>query len=210
MGIIKNGILGGVRNKVGAVVGRTHRGQDILTGIHRISQKARTEGQLEQQSRFGVLNAFLAQLKELIDPGFKRFAKKNSTLNAAFSFNYEHAFVEQEGSIKINYPKIVYSRGPVSVVNCPAISLSDEGILTFSWLPEEQNEYTRASDKATFLIYGAAEQTAVYSIGAAVRADLSFSIDLSEEMQLEELHCYMSFSNESKKLVGNSLYIGVI
>lgn len=210
MGILKNGILGGVKNKVGAVVGRTHRGQDIITGLHRISTTAKTGGQLDQQDRFGMLNSFLAQLKELIDPGFKHFAKKRSTLNAAFSYNYGHAFVEQQESIEINYPKIVYSRGPVSAVNCPAVTLSTENIVSFSWLPEGQNEYTRASDKATFLIYSAGKKDASCFIGAAKRADLSFSVALNEALIGTDLHCYMNFSNESGKLTGNSMYVGLV
>ena len=210
MGILKNGILGGVKNKVGAVVGRTHRGQDVITGLPRISTKEKTGGQLEQQDRFGMLNSFLAQLKELIAQGFKRFAKKRSTLNEAFSYNYGHAFVELDESIEINYPKIVYSRGPVSTVNCPTVALSEENTVLFSWLPEGQNENTRASDKATFLIYSAGMKDASYFIGTANRSDLSFAVELDEKLIGTGLHCYMSFSNESGKLVGNSVYVGLV
>ena len=82
--------------------------------------------------------------------------------------------------------------------------------MTFSWLPEGQNEDTRDSDKATFLIYSAGKKDASYYIGAAKRADLSFSVGLNEELIGTDLHCYMSFSNESGKLVGNSMYVGMV
>lgn len=209
MGILKKGILGGVKNKVGAVVGRKHRGQDILTGLHRISTTKKTAGQVVQQDRFGMLNSFLAELKELTALGFKRFAKKRSTSNEAFSYNYGHAFVAQGEGFAINYPKIVYSRGPVSTVNCPTVTLSEKKVL-FAWLPETENEYARATDKATFLIYSEDDQEASYCMNAASRADLGFSFTLNEGVTGPGLHCYMSFSNESGKLTGDSVYVGTV
>ncbi|WP_262708913.1 DUF6266 family protein [Pedobacter psychroterrae] len=110
----------------------------------------------------------------------------------------------------MNYPKIVYSRGPVSTVNCPTVTLSEENKVSFSWLPEGQNENTRASDKATFLIYSAAKKHASYFIATANRADLGFSVVLDEQLIGTDLHCYMSFCNESGKLVGNSMYVGLV
>ena len=74
--------------------------------------------------------------------------------------------------------------------------------MSFSWLSEGQNKNTRDSDKATFLIYSVGKKDASYSIGAAKRSHLSYTFELAEKLIGTGLYCYMSFSNESGKMVG--------
>lgn len=51
MGIIRGGILGGFRNKAGAVIGSYWRTLDIK-GLPCISGKAPTQKQLDQRAKF--------------------------------------------------------------------------------------------------------------------------------------------------------------
>lgn len=211
MGILNNGILGGFRNKVGTVIGRKFRDKDLIVGLYRESTKPEKEGEILQQNRFRMLNYFLNYLKSVVGPGFKQYAKKKSALNAAHSYNYGHAFIVEGGVLKLNFPKMVYSRGNVSIPNCPTVALSAPQQLTFTWLPEGENQFTRGSDKATFVVWMENnDKPLLILIDAAARSALGFSMEIPGNLGVETLHCYMSFRNASGKLVGNSFYVGAV
>jgi hypothetical protein len=210
MGILNSGILGGFRNKTGTVIGRRYRGQDIMTGLYKISEKPEQDGEVIQQHRFSILNSFLSRISALVDIGFKQHAKKKSAVNAAYSFNAPHAYINDGEETVLNYPKLVYSRGQVDTPDYPQVSFSGEDTIVFSWLPQEQSMYSRANDKASFLIYIPENSQAIIVKNGALRADLSFGVELPPKATTGTFHCYMNFNNDSGKLVGDSVYVGML
>jgi hypothetical protein len=71
MGILRQGVLGGFRKKTGTVVGASHRGQDIIRGLPRISKKAPSKGQLDQRTKYGLVKKFLNRISH---PGKLKFS----------------------------------------------------------------------------------------------------------------------------------------
>jgi hypothetical protein len=209
MGIQKSGILGPFRNKVGAVVGRRHRGQDLMTGLPRKSNKPATAKQLEAQHLFGLLNSFLSSIDQLVNIGFKAFVKNNSPVNAAFAYNYDQAFVKEDGQYRINYPKLVYSRGHMVTPEGAQVS-SDAGKITFSWLPQTQSAYCQHTDQASFLAYHPVKEKVMILRGAVNRYAQSFVMEMPANYAGDAVHCYMSFASADGKLQGDSLYIGEV
>ncbi len=210
MGILENGILGGFRKKVGPSIGKKFRGMDLIVGPYRESTKPETEKEIYQQGKFKMLNYYLNYLRSAVNVGYKQYTKKRSAVNAAHSYNFPHAFIEEEGIVRLNFPKLVYSRGSVAIPNCPAVVLSAPDQLTFTWLAEAENQSTRMYDKATFVVWMLVENKPLVLLNTALRRDLQFSMEISKHWQGETLHCYMSFNNNSGKLVGNSLYVGAV
>jgi len=209
MGIQKSGILGPFRNKVGAVVGRRHRGQDLMTGLPRKSNKPATARQLETQYLFGLLNSFLSSIDQLVNIGFKAFVKNNSPVNAAFAYNYDHAFVKEEGQYRINYPKIMYSRGHM-VTPEGARVIPAAGKIVFSWLPQNQSAYCQYTDQASFLVYNPLKEKVMMRPGAVNRYAQSFEVEMPADYPGDALHCYMSFASADGKMQGDSLYVGEV
>lgn len=113
MAIINDGILGPFNNKVETVIGRKFRGLDIMTGLYeKRTNNPPTLDKLRQQARFGLLNSFLSDISTLVNPGFKNYVKKGqSPINAAFSYNFAHAFIESNEA----------------VADGPVISIDDSG-----------------------------------------------------------------------------------
>lgn len=209
MGIQKSGILGPFRNKVGPAVGRRHRGQDLLTAFPRKSNKPATAKQLEAQYLFGLLNSFLSAIDVLVNIGFKAFVKNNSPVNAAFAYNYDHAFVKEEGQYRLNYPKIMYSRGHiVSPEGAQAIPAG--GKVTFSWLPQNQSAYCQYTDQASFLVYNPVKERVMILRGPVNRYARSFEMEMPANYLGDAVHCYMSFASADGKLQGDSLYVGEV
>jgi hypothetical protein len=209
MGILHSGVFGGFSNKVGANIGRRVNGQNIVTGLHHPSNKPLTADQRLQNNKFSLLNGILSQLSPLIAIGFRNFTHKNSTYNAAFKFNFKIAFILVGDEYKINYPKIVYSKGNVCKPCCLHVSPAP-GFVDFIWAAEAQTQFGRVTDRATFVIYNADKDVFMAQRSAVQRLDLGYQFELPPDFAGDELHCYMNFNNENGKLTGDSVYGGMV
>jgi hypothetical protein len=212
MAIVKDGILGPFQNKVGTVIGRKFRGLDVMTGLYKKkTENPPSEAQLRQQARFGMLSTFLYDAADLVEPGFKKFVKAGqSPVNAAYKFNFPQAFIEDGDNIQINFPKIIFSRGPVETPNCPSVMLIGADKIKFSWLPQAENMNSRYGDKGSFLIYSVEKKKVVVLRDKELRGVREYEYEIEDSLQGDTLHCYMSFNNERGKLAGNSVYVGLV
>ena len=208
MAILKHGILGPVSNKVGTVIGRNFRGLNVITQLYNTSQKPATVGQKLENNRLTMLSSFLSDAQWVIVPGFTKTAKAGqSALNAAYSYNYPNAFIEENDALSINFPKIVFSRGPVEQPNCATVKMEGNQII-FNWLAQAENKYNRHDDHTSFLIHSANWPHMIILQHTVTRSSLRFEFELPETRLGDTLHCFMLFSNRNGKLIGNSEYIG--
>ncbi|WP_316815492.1 DUF6266 family protein [Pedobacter nyackensis] len=206
MGILKSGILGPFRNKTGSVVGRMHRGKNVITGLPETSNKPATKKQLESQLKLGLINGFLQDIEDLVNIGFKAYIKNNSAVNAALKYNYRHAFIKDGESFVLDYPKIVYSRGLIDTPESPQIDAA-AGSITYNWLPLKQSTYCQFTDMASFLVYNPVKEMAVILQNATNRYAQGHTLEVPEGFIGDTVHCYMNFSSADGKKNGNSMYI---
>jgi len=209
MAIQKSGIIGPFRNKIGPAVGRRHMGQDLILPLPRLTTKPPTDKQLEKRYMLGLLNSFLSTISVLVNPGFKAFVKHNSPVNAAFSYNYDHAFVKEEEEYRLNYPKLVYSRGHI-VTPEGAQVVSAGGKITFSWHHQNQSAYCQFTDLASFMVYNPAKDDFLVLHKKVNRRAQSFTMEMSAHHLGDPVHCYMSFASANGKLQGDSCYVGEV
>ncbi|MEJ7557427.1 MAG: DUF6266 family protein [Pedobacter sp.] len=210
MGILPSGILGPIKNKTGAVIGRIHRGQNVITQLYkkRKRKRVRSKAQLASEYRLGQLSSFLSQIQVLVDSGFKSKVKHNTAVNAALSYNYDHAFIKVGADLELNYAKLVYSLGEVEGPESPEMAYKD-GFLTLSWFDMPQSEYCQFSDKATILIYEPTSRSDIIFKVACQRSDLNVLLDILPFID-KEVHCYISFASSDGKRQGNSVYLGLV
>lgn len=209
MGILKSGILGPFRNKVGPAIGRRHRGQNVLSALPHTSNKPFNADQLESQSKFGLLSSFLSDIDLLINTGFKAFTKRNSPVNEAFSYNYDHAFVKEGDGFVIDYPKIVYSRGHIVTPESPQIFLEPESI-TINWLPQNQSAYCQFTDMASFLVYNPAKKLSAIFLNRTNRYAQGYTMNMPKDFIGDTVHCYMNFNSGNGKKTGDSMYVAEV
>jgi hypothetical protein len=208
MGILISGILGPMKNKTGAVIGRMHRGQNVITQLYirKHPNKKRSEAQLATELSFGLLNNFLSNIQGLVDTGFRKKVKHNSPVNAAYSYNFKHAFLDVNGKIVLDYPNLVYSLGYIEGPESPAL-ITEDGSLFLSWEDMPQSEYCSYSDMATVLVYDPLEKGDLIFENVCLRSDLSVQLDISPFLG-KNVHCYMSFCSANEKNRGDSVYLG--
>lgn len=205
MGILNNGIFGGFSNKTGPLVGRKVKGRNVITGLHHYPKGSVDEKVRLSQQKLVLLNGFLGQISPVIANGFKDYAQKSTTINAAYKYNYPNAFVQAPQGFVLDYSKLVYSRGKVSMPCAPKIT-SVAGGLQFTWQNAVQNEFNLYTDKATFVVYNAEKHIAVIKENIALRKDLGYVFELPNDFAGDELHCYMSFNCANRKVVGDSVW----
>jgi hypothetical protein len=214
MGIQDNGAFGGFHGKTGPLIGRRVKGQNIVGPLPHPSNKPSTALQVVQHQKFTMLTEVLSHILALVQRGFKAFAKRNTTSNVAYSYNYDRVFEVGEDQVSFNFSRLVYSRGSVAMPNCPSIAvLGDAGMesgVGFSWLPEHESQFNRSTDLATFLVYKDDRTSWVLMRNAANRGALGYVADVPFLQQGGRLHCYMNFESKDGKLVGDSMYVGEV
>lgn len=209
MGILKSGINGPVRNKVGPNITRIHRKLNVVTGPYRKSNKPPTASQLEAQTKLGLLSCFFSYIDDLIKIGFKHYSKGKDPVNVATSYNYDHAFLTEGTELTLNYPELVYSRGYILPAESPGLRALPAQI-EFNWLPQRQSAYCQHTDLATFLIYNPAKDRVYRKVAATDRYAQGYLFDISKAFAGDTVHCYMNFASKDGKLQGNSVYVGEV
>jgi hypothetical protein len=219
MGILTRGILGPMINTTGAVIGKIVNRQNVVTGLRKHIPKPETQDQAEQKYRFKLLRDFLLSFPDLVGSGFKKKKRHLVPSVAAFKYNYGHAFckvpqVEGEelldfrAQIKLNFPTLSYSIGPVYGPNCGTAVRNSDTTCTFSWLGYPQSKNNQFTDRAGYVIWNTLTGNAQYETNIASRSDLSFTVPITPEDMDAELHFYMHFNSFDTKAVGDSIYLG--
>lgn len=213
MGIQPKGMFGGFYKKTGPLVGRRGNRKNIVTALHHWSGKPGTADQGVQRVQFTLLTKFLNGICHLVTFGFKQYAKSRTGLNAAFKFNFDHAFLSiGTGSENIeyvlNYPELVFSRGNIVAPNCPSLHKSAAFSLTFEWLPENQSLYCQSTDLATFVLYNETKGQFIIRQDGVPRAALTFAVEVPLAYTGDKVYGYMSFTDATEKFTGNSICAG--
>lgn len=209
MGVIKSGIIGPIRKKVGPSVNRIHRKTNVVSAPYRLSNKPPTIKQLEEQTKFSLLNSFLSNIDQLVKPGFKKYATSKTEVNAAYKFNFPHAFILTEDHILLNLPEIMYSKGRITTPDEPEL-IAVEDQIQFTWEAQPQNPSCQFSDRASFLLYNPEKEQSLQFIDVVDRYDREYIVKIPIDFKGDTLHCYMSFASADGKLAGDSVYIGII
>lgn len=207
MGILKSGILGPMQNKTGDTVGRMHRDINVITAAYNKSEKPATAAQLQVREKLGMLSNFMSYIDHLIKPGFKQYSKGKDPVNVACSFNYRHAFVSDENGLRLNYPKLMYSRGYILGPESPGL-LALPNQIEFNWLPQRQSRYCQHTDMATVLVYNPVKNEFISPAGVTDRYAQGYRLDTPASFSGDTVHCYISFASKDGKQQGNSVYLG--
>lgn len=212
MGIIEGGILGGFRNKTGAVIGAYWRTLHTMRGLPRKSGKAATQQQLDQQSKFRLIINLLSKAQSVIDKGYNSSGRVATSMNMAVSDNLANAITGVSPFFSIDYPTVTFSKGNLD----DATDVTLEGIATakvdFHWgYNAVSGESDRATDEATLLVYNPSKDRFVKLEAAALRSELGFALQMPASYVGDTIHAYIIFfSQGKKKMVSRTTYAGQV
>lgn len=182
MGVIKQGILGGFQNKVGAVIGSNWKGIATMRSRPISVANPRTGKQVAVRSEFSTLVKMASALNAtLIRPYWSRFAQKKTGANAFISANYG----KMTGNITQIPDRIILSQGKLDGLADYAVDFVGTDY-KLEWAPSTLGVYGAATDKVSvFALRGIQDESGRNSVeykylGETTRSVGSFTYDPSD------------------------------
>jgi hypothetical protein len=208
MGIIKKGINGPFKGKAGAVVGSSWKKIDYIKGLQQKKGTKRKPSpeQAIQQERFKLLNDFLRPLSAILEVSLKPLMARATGVNAAFSLNYDHAFLVDGAYTSLNYEAMQFSHGSLYTAGEEKAWL-ENGHVTVTWHTEIYGMGGEMDDTAHVLVYCPEADRFYGSEPDVTRRDGIAVIDLIGDKCTAELHTWIFFIDKPKKRASPTVYI---
>lgn len=213
MATLNLGILGGFSGAVGTVVGTTNRkGEDVIRAKSKKRRSANTEGQINQQTKFGVTTGFMQPINPLLKTGLKQVAAAGnmSAYNYACRHALKNAVVGRDAQPELDYSKIMISDGSLSRI--AGATASKEGdTIKFSWSDNIENSIGTATDYVNLLVYNVTNGEISYSMGEVLRSAKTGTLTIPYCEPGDELLFYLFFQSAIDPLqVSTSQYLGAV
>ena len=210
MGKISQGVLGGFSGKVGNVVGGTWKGIDYMRIKPANVANPRTEGQVDQRSKFSTVLRFLQPMTDFLRVGYKLYANKMTQFNAAMSYNLNNSITGAYPNFMIDYASALVTRGNLTGAANGAVTSPSAGSVEVTWTDNSGSGSAQATDKALIVLLNTTRGEAVFTTAGPERTDASAAIPVPSEYSGEDVEVFLGFVSESGTKVANSVYIGSV
>ena len=192
MGVISQGILGGFSGKVGNVIGASWKGIHYIRIKPASVANPRTEGQVNQRTKFSATLAFLQPSLAFLKVGYKFYASKQSAFNAAMSYVIKNAIIGSAPNFSIDPASALLSRGKLTGAIGSNVS-HELGTLTIGWTDNQEEGNARPDDQAMLLAYNPTRQESIMDLAAATRTDGTGVLSIPTTYAGETIEVYMAF-----------------
>lgn len=210
MGTIRKGANGGFSGKAGSVVGSNWRDIEYIRGLPKLSNKPKTDKQLEQQAKFTMAINVLLPVKKQIDIGFANIKQGRTTsYNLALKHMLDYAIIGTYPALEIDYPQIAFAQGRLSGVSGITLLAEPENIRV-SWSNMVLKSNSSATDVLTAMVYEPESNDYVIGPPDTARAAGLMDIVMPFDWLGKAVHVYLFFTSLDGKLVSNSAYGGSI
>lgn len=205
MGVLKQGILGGVKGKVGSVVGSSWKGIATLRALPLSVANPRTAAQVGNRDRFSSIVALATVLlSAVIKPLNDRFASGMSGYNL-FVQRCKGAFLANGTFVPA---ALIVSRGKLGATSIVSVDADEgSGHVAIYFVDAIANGYQSVSDVAYSFVLDSAGSVLGIESGSAVRGDCVVDVNLNRELvEGETIHCYLSFLRADGTMCADSTY----
>ena len=210
MGKINQGILGGVSGQVGNVIGGTWKGIDYLRIKPSSVANPRTEGQVDQRSKFSTVLRFLQPMTDFLRVGFKLYANKMTQFNAAMSYNLNNAITGAYPNFMIDYTSALVTRGNLTGSANGAATSPSAGSVEVTWTDNSGSGSAHATDKALIALLNTTRVEAVFTTAGPARSAAAAAIPVPSEYSGEDVEVFLGFVSEDGTKVASSVYLGSV
>lgn len=204
MGKIKQGILGGFNGTTGSVVGASWKGIAYMRGKAQSIANPRTDLQVENRTKFGVISDMCSKLKTVIDEGFKSKASKQSPFNAAVKANMLVAGDFSMTTFKIAEGNLIApSSGQFGEVTETTFALS----ATFPYVPSADMpiHFVALFETMVSGVYVPVDGNVITEEG---RTSYTFSGAIPSGLQYQSIYGYAYLTEPNTNNVSDSTYLG--
>lgn len=210
MGKISQGVYGGFSGKLGNLIGGSWKGIAYMRVKPANVSNPRTEGQVNQRTKFTGALQFLQPLKDFIKVGFKGSANKMSEFNSAMSYTLSNAMTGVAPDFIVDYSKALLSRGSLPGALNPLASSTVVGSVVVTWDDNTLNGSASATDKSMIALYNPNKAEAIYTLEGGSRATGTETLAVPTNYSGDDLEAYISFKSLDGTSISNSIYIGSV
>lgn len=210
MGVINQGILGGVSGKVGNVVGGNWKGIDYLRIMPASIANPQTPAQMDQRSKFITVINFLQPVKDFIKVGFKNYAVKMTQFNSAMSYNLKNAITGESPDYAINYVNALLSRGSLAMALNGAAASPSAGTIAFTWDDNSAEGNANTTDKSMLVVFNPTKGEATFILDGATRSSGSQDVNVPAGFSGDTVECFLAFISADGLSVANSKHVGSV
>lgn len=208
MGRIRNGGNGAFSGKAGSFIGSNWRDINYIKGIPKISNKPKSDKQLEQQAKFALAVRFLLPVKRQINIGFSKIKQGRSTsFNAAVQQILNNAITGIYPDFEIDFPYVAFSHGSLSAPEAVTIT-PEPGSLVLSWDVSVYAPNAYPDDLLTVLVYEPESNTYVMGPPNSERSLGEVTVALPAHWTGKSAHVYMYYMSKQTGELSPTLYAG--
>jgi hypothetical protein len=147
-------------------------------------------------------------LVPLLQQGWKFYAKKRSTFNAAVSYTMKHVVKGEYPNFLVDYKKIVVSTGNLP----PVLNLKivfDAGQMRLTWANNSGEEGSKPTDLLLLALINPAKGETFCFYNEATRGTRQFELELPEWAD-DTFHAYVGFVSDNGGIASNSVCVNHI
>lgn len=208
MGTIRNGGNGAFSGKAGSFIGANWRDINYIKGIPRISNKPKSQKQLEQQAKFSLAVRFLRPVKKQVEIGFGKIKQGHTTsYNLALKQLLSNGITGSYPDFEIDYPHAAFSQGPISGIADISVLAGPEN-LAMSWSTRVLKANSFMTDKITVLVYEPESGDYVLGPPDVPRSAEAADVAMPSDWAGKTVHVFVYCMSMEKGDVSDSIYAG--
>ncbi len=208
MAKLNKGILGPISGKIGPVIGSSWKGVYYLKAVAKApKERVPTPAQQAHYKKFKFLTQWLRPLHPFVTTGYKNFARHNTEINAAFSYNFKAAMRGSGDNLCIDYQSVCISRGDLEGLMEPSATLLNENTLQLRW-ENFEGPLSKYNDQLMLVIYNDELGISDGFIGGIKRSAETSVFTIDQRLVGKSFHVYVSVIALNGREVSNSQYLG--
>ncbi|MDM1360455.1 hypothetical protein HX071_10070 [Myroides marinus] len=209
MAEIKDGILGGVKGKVGTVVGYDFRGRNIIRALPRRSSKAASDDQILQRSKFKIVMAFLKGIRKFVNahyPIIEVEGNQKIGIDQLRSTVMKKGLLITEDTLQIIPVKVLLSIGVLSPAAIKKVAFLKDYKVKVQWDDTIVNVLTQPTDQLIVIVYNDELDTFHIEENVAKREDKYAHFNLNENWTKGNIHFWSVWTAADQSMHSTSIY----
>lgn len=211
MAKLPDGIFGGIRGRIGNIVGVKRNGEFHIRSVPSAPKNPKTEKQQKNRNMFGAASSLTARLAPFIKTSFSTVDDK-TWRGACISYNMKSAIVPSEDGdgFEIDFSNVIVSAGVLKQASNPVAERDEDGNIRVTWTDNSGDGNAMGSDRVLMLALNS-DNYALFSVLKGVhRKDEVATIELPKSFQTRPMHIYLSLISADEAIASNSDYLGVV
>lgn len=210
-----SGILSNFSGKIGPVVGVNRNGVGYLRSKPRRKAGTRASDlQLARRARFALGTRMLNAMGQLVNISYQKGYGKTRK-NAAQSRLLSQAIGGEYPDLYIDYPAIEIARGDLKKAEHPAVTLTADQQLRFTWTDNTGMGTASSTDQAILVAYCPETNDLIWTGNGGLRSDEEGLLDARLLMKAiggrgYGVHTWISFRESRKERVADGVYVGFV